>query len=155
MAELKRAGEDLRLVFARQFLGWLERKRKPRLVEGAGGVFLELHAERWHDIECGAKAWHFATHLHHAPVILHGMEPRPRQNVLPGFRIAILRLVHVPQNHQVYAVHQKGPFRCESALVFHSPFSTCASWTATSSAKFLVMPSLDSSFSRSFFSCRN
>src|ERR1700688_1263465 len=144
MVELKRARQNFRLVFACEFLGRLERECKPWLVEVAAGVLLELHAQRRHDIECGAKAGHFAKYLHHAPVIFHGMEPSPRQNVLSGFGIAILRLVHMPQNHQVHAVHRLRPFRCESALVLHSPFSTCASWTATSSAKFLVMPSLDS-----------
>src|SRR5258708_7732552 len=153
MVELKSASENLRLVFAGEFVGGLKGQREPRLIEFTAGVFFELHAQCGHDVECGVEAGSFAQHLHHAPVIFQGMQARPRQNILSGFRIAILRLVHVPQDHQVDAIHRLRPFLCESALVLHSAFLTCASWTATSSAKFSVMRSLVSLFSRLFSSC--
>src|SRR5258706_1296574 len=155
MIELKCARENLGLVFARKLVGRLERKRKPRLAEFAAGIFLELNTQGRHYVERCVESRHLAEYLHHAPVIFHGMKARPRQNVLPSLRIAILWLVHVPHHDQVYAIHQGRPFQCKSAPVLHSPFFTCASWNATSSAKFSVMPSLDSWFSRLFFSFRN
>src|SRR6266404_4764366 len=153
MVELKSASENLRLVFAGEFVGGLEGQREPRLIEFTAGVFFQLHAQCRNDVECGVEAGSFAQHPHHAPVIFQRMQARPWRNVLPGFRIAILRLMHMPQDHQVDAIHRAHPFQCESALVLHSAFLTCASWTVTSSAKFSVMRSLDSLFSRLFSSC--
>ena len=97
MIQLKRARENFDLVFARQIIGLLERQREPRFVEFSARVFLDLHAERGHDVEGGVKFRRFLQHAHHAPVILEGVQPRPREHVAAGFRIAILRLMHVPQ----------------------------------------------------------
>src|SRR5712672_2060980 len=152
MVELKRASENLRLVFAGEFVGGLKRQREPRLIEFIAGIFFKLYAQCWNHVERGVKVGRFAQHLHHTPVVFQSVQSRPRQNILSGFRIAILRLVHVPQDHQVDAIHRRGPCQSESALVLHSAFLTCASWTATSSAKFSVMRSLDSLFSRLFSS---
>ncbi len=96
MIDLKGARENFGFIFAVQLFAGLERQRKPRLIEFAAGVFLELYAQPRHDVERGVKSRRFTKHLHHAPVILQRMQPRPRQDVLPGFRVAILRLVHVP-----------------------------------------------------------
>src|SRR5258706_8332267 len=93
MIELKCARENLGLVFARKLVGWLKGKRKPRLAELAAGVFFELNTQGRHYVERCVESRHLAEYLHHAPVIFHSVQPRPRQNILPGFRIAILRLV--------------------------------------------------------------
>ena len=44
-------------------------------------------------------------HAHHAPVILERVQPRPRQHVAPARGIAVLRLVHVPEQHEVNFSH--------------------------------------------------
>src|SRR5258707_3124843 len=126
MIELKCARENLGLVFARKLVGWLKGKRKPRLAELAAGVFFELNTQGRHYVERCVESRHLAEYLHHAPVIFHGMKARPRQNVLPSLRIAILWLVHVPQHDQGYAIHQGRPFPWQSALVLHSTLLTCA-----------------------------
>src|SRR5437879_13873758 len=54
-------------------------------------------------------------HSNHAPIILQRGQPRPRQDILPGGRVAILRLVHVPKQNQMDAIHPAAtspvPFR--------------------------------------------
>jgi len=155
VVELKGARQNFRFVFPRQFVGFFKGQRVPRLVELAAGVFLELHAERRHHVEGGMEPGNFREHLHHAPIVLHGVEAGPRENVAAALGVAILRLVHVPQHHQVDAIHRRHRARCEPAPVLHSAFLSCAFWTGISSAKFSVMRSLDSSFSLSYCSCRN
>ena len=47
--------------------------------------------------------------FHHPPVILQCVQPRPRQHVLPGRGVAILRLVHVPEDDEVYSAQSASP----------------------------------------------
>ena len=104
--ELEAALQDFGFVFGRQLGSGTKRGRKPGLVEFSAGVLLELRAQRRHDVERGMHAGKFLDHANHAPVILERMKARPRKHVAPGRGIAILRLVHVPQHHQVDAVHR-------------------------------------------------
>jgi LPS export ABC transporter permease LptF/LPS export ABC transporter permease LptG len=50
------------------------------------------------------------------------MKPRPRKNIAPGFRVAILRLMHVPQEHQMNAIHERRLSGVKSEPVLHSAF---------------------------------
>src|SRR5689334_24558201 len=50
----------------------------------------------------------FAKHLDHAVVVLKRMKTRPRKDVAAGFRVAVLRLMHVPQHNQMDAIHSAG-----------------------------------------------
>src|SRR5712691_741488 len=155
LIQLKRARNDFRFILARQFLGVLERQRKPGLVEIAAGVFLQLHAQGRHDVKSGMKIGKLAEHFHHAPVILQRMQARPGEDVAPALRVAVLRLMHVPQQNQMNALHRLRLSRANRATVLHSPFAPCASWTATSSAKFFVTASSDSLSSPWSSSSRN
>jgi len=144
--DLKSARENLDFIFARQAVGVFEGQREPGLVEFPAGVFLDLHAEGRHNVEGGMKPGRFLKHANHAPVVLDRVKASPRKNVATGFGVAILGLVHMPQDHQMNAIHRARPGHARAALVLHSPLLSCASWTATLSAKFFVMRSLDSSF---------
>src|ERR1700730_16735846 len=127
MIHLKRARQNLGLIFPRQLLRIFEGQRKPRLLKISARKSLQ--------------------HFYHSKIILRGMQPRPRQHIPPGLRVAILRLVHVPQHHQVHSIHLLHCSCLNSSRVLHSPFATCAYWTVTLSAKFFGTRSSDSSFS--------
>src|SRR5258708_30534843 len=83
----------------------LERKEKPRLFETAAGVLLELHAEGRDNGEGGMEVGKFAEHLDHAPIILEGMQARPGEDIASTFGVAVLRLMHVPQDNQMNPLH--------------------------------------------------
>src|SRR5262249_6081465 len=155
MVYLERARQYFRFVFARELLGVFECQVEPRFMEDAACVFLELQSKRRHNIEGCVKSRKLLQNFHHTPVVLQGMQARPRQHIPPRFRIAVLRLMHVPQHNQVDPVHR--PHRPLARLggVLHSANASCASWIGTSSAKFFVMRSLASSSSRLSFSFLN
>src|SRR5256885_1172414 len=50
------------------------------------------------------------------------MKPRPGKYIAPGFRVAILRLMHMPQEHQMNAIHEPTLSDAKSELVLHSAF---------------------------------
>ena len=69
-----------------------------RPVAGAvRGKRLQLHQQRRHEVERHAHGGKLAQDRHHAVIILQGVQPHPRQDVLPGDEILVIRLVHVPQ----------------------------------------------------------
>ena len=98
--------QDFRFIFYGQGRGWTESGREPRLVEFSTGIFLELRPERRHHVEGGMKTRKFLEYSHHTPVVLESVKPGPRQHIAARRRITILRLVHVPQHHQMDAVHR-------------------------------------------------
>ena len=71
------------------------------------GKRLDLHDERRHEVERDADAGELLEQGHHAPVVLDGVQPDPRQDVLAGGEILVIRLVHVPQQRQFH--HHSGP----------------------------------------------
>ena len=152
---LKGTREDLAFILAGELLGILESQIKPGLVEIPAGIFLELQAERRHHVERRVKPREFLKNLDHAPVILERVQSRPWQNVAASLGIAILRLVHVPQNNEINLVHRAHRAGWRSRGMLHFAFLSCASWIATSSAKFFVMRSLASLSSRLFSSFLN
>src|SRR5256885_8583404 len=152
---LKGAREDLAFVFAGELLRILERKIKPRLMERAARILFQLQTERWHHVERRVKPGEFFQNLDHAPVILERVQARPWQNVAASLGIAILRLVHMPQNNEINLVHRAHRAGWRALGMLHFAFLSCASWIATSSAKFFVMRSLASLSSRSFSSFLN
>src|SRR5256714_6221954 len=50
------------------------------------------------------------------------MKARPRKNVAAGFWVAVLRLMHVPQEHQMSTIHEQVPSSVESEPMLHSAF---------------------------------
>src|SRR5437588_9067179 len=50
------------------------------------------------------------------------MKPRPGKYIAPGFRVAILRLMHMPQEHQMNAIHEPTLSNVKSELALHSAF---------------------------------
>src|SRR5215467_4739789 len=112
-------------------------------MEGSAGVFFELKAQRRHHVEGGVKLGKILEDLHHAPVVLQGVQAGPRKHVATRFRVAVLRLVHVPEQDQMDLVHRGAGSRRAASGVLHSPIAPCAFLTATSSARYSVMPSSD------------
>jgi len=55
--------------------------------------------------ESGVKIGEFAKHFDHTPVVFQRVQTRPRQDVAPAFRVAVLRLMHVPQHGQMNPLH--------------------------------------------------
>src|SRR6516225_1684912 len=108
VVDLEGARENLRLVLAGEFISIFESQGKPRLVELSAGVLFELGAESWNDVERGMKVGELAKGFDHAVVVLEGVQARPGENVAAGFRVAVLRLVHVPQHNQMDAIHSAG-----------------------------------------------
>ena len=82
---------------------------EPRFPKLAAGILLDLRGERRDEIERCMDAGKFAEDLHHAPVIFEGVQARPGKQVLTGGRIAVLRLVHVPENDEIDAAHPGNP----------------------------------------------
>ena len=58
----------------------------------------ELHQERGHQIERDPDPGKLTQQRHHAPVVLQGMQPDPREDVLPREQVLVERLMHVPQD---------------------------------------------------------
>src|SRR6202790_3918998 len=120
MVDLESAGQDFRFVFAIKRFGLLKSEREPGIIEIAAGVLLELHAERRDDVEGGMEIGGIPQEFDHAPVIFERMKAGPRKHVARGFGIAILRLVHVPQNDQVDTVHEARGSGGKGIAVLHS-----------------------------------
>src|SRR5882724_11800197 len=152
---LKGAREDLAFILASELLRILERQIKPRLMERAARILFQLQTERRHHVERRVKPREFFKNLDHAPVILERVQSRPWQNVAASLGIAILRLVHVPQNNQMNLIHRAHRAGWCARGMLHFAFLSCASWIATSSARFFVMRSLASLSSRLFSSFLN
>ena len=66
------------------------------------GERLDLPDQRGHQVERDADARELLEHGDHAPVVLDGVQPDPRQDVLAGGEILVIRLVHVPQQRQLH-----------------------------------------------------
>src|SRR5215470_17884614 len=47
-------------------------------------------------------------HLDHPVVVLQRMKTRPREEVAAGLRVAVLRLMHVPEHNEMDALHSVG-----------------------------------------------
>ncbi len=110
IAYLERPLQRLALLFRAKRRRRRERDVEPRLVELPARVLLDLFGEQRNDIECRVYARKFLQYFHHPPIVLQRVQPRPRQQVAPCRRVAILRLVHVPQNGQVHAAQFLPPF---------------------------------------------
>ncbi len=76
---LKRARQNLCFVLSRQLFCGLEGQSKPGLIKFSARIFLQLYAQRRHDVESGVEFWKVLQHRHHAPIVLERVEPRPRQ----------------------------------------------------------------------------
>jgi hypothetical protein len=112
---LKRAQQDFGSVFRPQAGYRAKRRRKPRLIKFSASVFFQLRSEGRNNVERGMQARELFDHSDHAPIILERMQARPGKNVAARGRVAILRLMHVPQDHQVNRVHQFLASSCPAA----------------------------------------
>src|SRR5579884_11046 len=153
VVELKSARENLRLVLESELVDILESEGEPRLLEIAAGVFLKLRPERGNHVKRDVKFRESLEDPNHSPVVFQRVEAGPRKNVVLSLRVAVLRLMHVPKQNEMNAVHQACRSREKALGMLHSRFASCASWIVTSSAKFFVMRSSASPFSPLFSSC--
>ncbi len=105
--QLEGAHHDFSFVFGGQ-VGYRSKSgREPGLVKLSGSVFLELRSQRRNNVEGRVHARKFLDHPNHAPIILERVKSSPRKHISSRRRVAILRLMHVPQHHQVYSVHRR------------------------------------------------
>jgi hypothetical protein len=68
-----------------------------------------LFGEKRDEVESCVDARKFLKNFHHSPIVLEGVEASPRQKVSPRGGVAILGLVHVPENNEVYAAQSAAP----------------------------------------------
>ena len=106
---LERAFQRVALLVRRQRLSRRKDDFEPWFLEPAAGVFLNLLRKQRNDIERCVHSREFLEDFHHPPVVLQRVQPRPGQQVLPRGRIAILRLVHVPEDNEVYTTQSASP----------------------------------------------
>ena len=62
------------------------------------GKRLELHEQRRDEVERHLDVGTLAQDGHHAVIVLEGVQPDPRQDVLVGREVLVIRLVHMPQD---------------------------------------------------------
>jgi hypothetical protein len=67
----------------------------PGAIAGKG---FELDEQRRHQIERHPDVGKLAQNRHHAVIVLQRVETHPRQDVLAGHEVFVVRLVHVPQD---------------------------------------------------------
>jgi len=80
-------------------------------------------------LNVGVEAGSFAQHLHHTPVIFQSMQARPWQNILSGFRIAILRLMLCHKTTKLTRFIERALSNVNRRSCYTPAFLTCASWT--------------------------
>ena len=88
-----------------QLFGRLESQLQKRVDGLAGGILRDLGHHGRHQVEGLPHCGEFFQHAHHAVVVLERVHARPRQFVLAGNQVLIKRLVHVPEEAQVYLRH--------------------------------------------------
>ncbi len=105
---MKKVLEDERDVGVGELGGRLEAQIEEPVVGAVLGECLELDQQRRHEIERDADVRELPEQRHHAVIVLEGMEPDPRQDVLVGDEVFVERLVHVPEDgdlcHRCYSL---------------------------------------------------
>ncbi len=94
---MKEAVEDEGNVRLGQGLRRLEAQLEIRIARAILGKRLELHQQRRHQVEGDPHAGKLPQQRGHAVVVLERVKPGPREDVLVGDEILVIRLVHVPQ----------------------------------------------------------
>src|SRR5258706_14518459 len=69
-------------------------------------VVLDLRQQRRNEVEGGAELRIAVQEGRHLVVILGRSEPDPRQEVSAGEVVLVIRLVHVPDESDVYRFHR-------------------------------------------------
>ena len=105
LIQLESAEENFRLLLFGQFRGGRHGSVEPDLVELRGGVFLELAAEGGNEIEGGTDAGKLLEKFDHAEIVFEGVEAGPGEQIATGRRVAVLGLVHVPEDDEVDGSH--------------------------------------------------
>jgi hypothetical protein len=107
--DLECAFDSFALLLRLQTLRRSESDVEPRLLKAAGYVLLDLLGKERDKIKGSVDARKFLENFYHAPVILQGVQARPRQEVSARGGVAILGLVHVPENDKVYPAQSVAP----------------------------------------------
>jgi len=105
LVDLEGAEEDFRFLLGREGGGGGHGGFEPDLAEFSGSVLFELEAEGGNDIEGGVDGGKLFEELDHAVVILEGVEARPGEDEAASGGVAVLGLVHVPENDEVDGSH--------------------------------------------------
>ena len=108
-----------------QIGGRLEAQLEIPIARAARGKRLELHEQRRHEVERHLDVGKLPQERHHAVVVLQGVQPDPRQDVLARGQVLVKGLVHVPEDrdlgHQWYSVRQDGQERLEGGRLTFQP----------------------------------
>ena len=84
-----------------QIGGRLEAQLEIPIARAARGKRLELHEQRRHEVERDLDAGKLPEQRHHAVVVLQGVQPDPRQDVLARGQVFVKGLVHVPEDRDL------------------------------------------------------
>ena len=76
----------------------LERQRGVGVVNGSRGVSCQLIKQGGHDIDCDSQPRGLLYEDSHVVVVLGCVEPGPGQIHIAGLPVAVIRLVHVPED---------------------------------------------------------
>ena len=99
---MKAVGHHPARFVRREVGGRLQSEFEMAILGAVLGKRLDLPDERRHQVERDTNAREFVEHRYHAPVVLDGVQADPRQDVLAGGEILVVRLVYVPQECQLH-----------------------------------------------------
>jgi hypothetical protein len=102
VGRMKAVGDHPPRVVGRHLGRTLEPDGQMRVPGAVVGKGADLRQQRRHQVERDTNAREFAQQRHHAPVVLDGVEPHPRQDVVTGGEIHVIRLMHVPQEGEFH-----------------------------------------------------
>ena len=94
---VKEVLDDERGVLRGQLGGRLHPELQIPIPGAVGREGLELHEQRRHQVERHPDRRKLAQQRDHPEVVLERMQPHPRQDVLAGHEILVVRLMHVPE----------------------------------------------------------
>ena len=98
---MEKLGEDDLALVWRQLGGGFQAQLEMPVMRPFFGERLELNEHRRHQIERQADAGELAHERGHAVVVLQRVQTHPRQDVLAGGEVFVIRLVHVPEDCDV------------------------------------------------------
>ena len=126
VVHLKRALERFALLLGRERIGRRKAISNHSSLNLPAGIFFDLLGQQRDEIEGRVNPGEFLQNLHHAPVIFQGVQPGPRQHVLSRRGVAVLRLVHVPEDYEVDSAHRLPAFLLARNPASHGePSASC------------------------------
>jgi hypothetical protein len=106
---LEGAAEDFAILLHAQIGCGTKSEIEPGFMKSAAGVLLELANQRGNQVEGNVNTWKFPEQLHHSPIVFQRVQARPWQHESAGNRIAVFRLMHVPDQDKVNSIHMAVP----------------------------------------------